>query len=142
MKKPMCDKVFSRCGMRCDLCLIYRPNVEKEDRRAEISPVFEQMAPGFRADPQTILCDGCNCTDQNAVLLDPACKARQCVMDKGISHCGHCSEYPCLIFPAEPTRSELVQMIDVEKRWTWEQEALLKAYNCKKNMDEFRRSQA
>ncbi len=32
-------------------------------------------------------------------------------------------------------------MIDVEKRWTWEQEALLEAYNCKKNMDEFRRNQ-
>ena len=30
------QKIFSRCGMRCDLCLIYRPNVEKEDRRAEI----------------------------------------------------------------------------------------------------------
>ncbi|MDD5901367.1 MAG: hypothetical protein PUC73_10805 [Lachnospiraceae bacterium] len=30
------QKIFSRCGMRCDLCLIYRPNVEREDRRAEI----------------------------------------------------------------------------------------------------------
>ena len=27
--------VLSKCGMRCDLCLVYRPNVEKEDRRAE-----------------------------------------------------------------------------------------------------------
>ena len=33
MKEP---KEFSKCGMRCDLCLIYHPNVEKEDRRVEI----------------------------------------------------------------------------------------------------------
>jgi len=137
----MCDKRFSRCGMRCDLCLIYRPNVEKEDRRQEICPVFEKMAPGFQADPQTIICDGCTCTDENAILLDPACKARKCVLAKGIPHCGHCSEYPCAIFPAEPTHEELVQLIDVEKRWTWAEEALLEAYNCKKNMDEFRRNQ-
>ena len=68
----MSEKVFSRCGMRCDQCLIYRPNVEKEDRRAEVCPVFEQMAPGFHADPETIICDGCSCTDENAVLLDPS----------------------------------------------------------------------
>ena len=30
------EEVYARCGMRCDLCLIYRPNVEREDRRAEI----------------------------------------------------------------------------------------------------------
>ena len=85
--------------MRCDLCLIYRPNVEQEDRRAEICPVFEQMAPGFHADPQTIICDGCACTDENAVLLDPSCEARRCVLAKGFPHCGHCSDYPCSIFP-------------------------------------------
>lgn len=30
------DKIFSKCGMRCDLCLIYRPNVQENDRRKEI----------------------------------------------------------------------------------------------------------
>ena len=133
-------KAFSKCGMRCDLCLIYRPNVEKEDRRAEICPVFEQMEPGFRANPQTIICDGCTCTNENAVLLDPSCKARKCVLAKGLEHCGFCNEYPCTLFPAEPTHEELVQLIDVEKRWTWEQEKLLEAYNCKKNMDAFRQN--
>ena len=135
-------KVFSKCGMRCDLCLIYRPNVKKKDRRAEVCPVFEQMAPGFRADPETVICDGCTCTHEDAVLLDPSCRARQCAMEKNHPHCGYCSEYPCAIFPAEPSHEELVQLIDVEKRWTWEQEELLKAYNRKKNMDEWRRNNA
>ena len=38
----MGNKIFSKCGMRCDLCLIYRPNVEKEDRRAEICNAREK----------------------------------------------------------------------------------------------------
>lgn len=73
------NKVFSKCGNRCDLCLIYRSNVIKTDRRKEK-------------------------------------------------------------FPLEPTQEELVQKIDVEKRWTWEDEKLMEAYNCRKNMDEFRKS--
>ena len=137
----MSETIFSKCGMRCDLCLIYRPNVEKDDRRAEICPVFEQMAPGFHADPKAIICDGCQCANPNAMLLDPSCKARQCVMDKALPHCGWCGQYPCSIFPAEPTQEELVQLIDIEKRWTWQQEEeLLQAYHCKKNMDAFRRN--
>lgn len=133
----MSDKVFSKCGMRCDLCLIYRPNVEKNDRREEVCKVYRKMHPGYDPDPKTIICDGCSCEKEETVLLDPSCKARKCVIDKGYTHCGYCEKYPCDSFPAEPTHEELVQIIEVEKRWTWEEEKLLEAYNCKKNMDEF-----
>lgn len=51
-------EVFSGCGMRCDLCLIYRPNVEKEDRREEICSVWKKIRKGFDPDPKIILCDG------------------------------------------------------------------------------------
>ena len=74
------------------------------------------------------------------MLLDPSCKARKCVKEKDLVHCGYCGNYPCDIFPAEPTHEELVQKIDVEKQWTWEEEKLMEAYSCKKNMDEFRRN--
>ena len=46
--------VLSKCGMRCDLCLVYRPNVEKEDRREEIVTVFKKVFSEFDADPKTI----------------------------------------------------------------------------------------
>ena len=39
----MNKKVFSKCGMRCDLCLIYRPNVEKEDRRMDTCNAWKNM---------------------------------------------------------------------------------------------------
>ena len=83
------EKLFSKCGTRCDLCLIYRPNVEKEDRRAD---------------------------------------------------CGYCDQYPCDIFSAEPTPEEVQQKVEVEKKWTWEDEKLMEAYACRRYMDEFKRN--
>lgn len=60
-------------------------------------------------------------------------------MEKGFEHCGYCEKYPCNIFPAEPTKEETIQKIEVEKKWSWEDEKLMEAYACKKNMDEFRK---
>ena len=133
-------KVFSKCGNRCDLCLIYRTNVMKNDRRKEICEVYSKIFEGFNVDPNTIICDGCSCEKVNPVLLDPTCKVRKCVINKKYLHCGYCDQYPCDIFPSEPTQEELIQKINVEKRWTWEDEKLMEAYKCKKNMDEFKKS--
>ena len=133
------NKIYSKCGNRCDLCLIYRLNVMKNDRRKEICKVYSKIFEGFNADPNTIICDGCLCEKENAILFDPTCKVRKCVMNKKYLHCGYCDQYPCDIFPSEPTQEELVHKIDVEKRWTWEDEKLMEAYNCKKNMDEFKK---
>ena len=132
--------ILSRCVMRCDLCLVYRPNVEKEDRREEIVKVFKKIFDSFDGDPSTIICDGCTSDKENPVLLDSDCKARPCVISKGIEHCGYCESFPCSIFPAEPTDEELKQKIDVEHLWTWEENDLLKAYQCRKNMEEFRKN--
>ena len=136
----MSEKVYSKCGMRCDLCLVYRPNVEENDRREEICKVFAKVWNGYEPNPQEIICDGCSANTKNTILFSPDCKTRQCVMDKGLEHCGYCNYYPCDIFPAEPTQEELIQKIEVEQQWTWEDEKLMEAYTCKKNMDEFRRS--
>lgn len=132
--------IYSKCGMRCDLCLIYRPNVEKEDRREEICAVYKKIFPSFNPNPATIICDGCQCMDENAIRLERDCKARNCVINKGLEHCGYCSEYPCDIFPAEPSHDEIVENIEVLKKWTWEDEKLMEAYCCKQYMDEFRKN--
>ena len=75
--------VFAKCGMRCDLCLIYRPNVEREDRRTEICAVWRKQNPNFDADPAEIICDGCACQREDAVYFDKNCKTRRCVLEKG-----------------------------------------------------------
>lgn len=134
----MGEKVFSRCGMRCDLCLIWRPNVEKQDRREAVCAAWRKMWAGYSPDPGQVICDGCRCERDGAVLFDPTCKVRACVLEKGLEHCGHCAQYPCGIFPAEPSDEEVRRKIEVDKLWTWEDEKLMEAYACKKHMDEFR----
>ena len=134
--------IFSKCGMRCDLCLIYRPNVEKEDRRTEICNAWSKIWQGYSPEPNTVICDGCCNEEENAVLFSPGCETRKCVIEKGHVHCGYCENYPCHIFPAEPTEEETFQKIEVEKQWTWEDEKLMEAYACRKYMDEFRRQRS
>lgn len=132
-------KKYSRCGMRCDLCLMYRPNVEREDRRAELAAVFHKISPKWNPNVDTLLCDGCDPKTPGAVQFSPACKARECVKNHNIEHCGYCNEYEgCKIFPAELSHDQLVQKIDVEKKWTWDDEKLMACYNCKQFMDAFR----
>ena len=132
------NATFSKCGMRCDLCLIYRPNVEREDRRAEICGVKKKQNPHFGGDPATMICDGCTCEREDAAYFDKNCKTRKCVREKGYEHCGFCEDYPCESYPAEPSPEEIARLIDVEKRWTWEDEKLMEAYACKRYMDQFR----
>ena len=128
--------ILSRCGMRCDLCLVYRPNVEKEDRREEIVKVFKKIFDEYIFNGGNTM----KLLKENPVLLDADCKARPCVISKGIEHCGYCDNFPCSLFPAEPSDEELKQKIDVEHLWTWEENALLEAYQCRKNMEEFRKT--
>ena len=128
--------------MRCDLCLLYRPNVEKNDRRAEICAVFGKISRGWTIDPAAAICAGCCADTPDAVLFSPECEARKCVIEKGLEHCGYCGCWPYSIFPAEPTHEELVQKIDIEHQWTWEDEKLMEAYDCRKNMDAFRKTKS
>ena len=137
----MARKIYSKCGMRCDLCLLYRPNVEHEDRRAEICKVFGKVWQGLELDPVQTICDGCNASPETAVRFSPGCETRKCVMERELEHCGYCEKYPCAIFPAEPSQEELHRKIDVEHQWTWDDEKLMEAYTCKKNMDAFRADQ-
>ena len=103
------------------------------DRRKEICEVYSKIFEGFNADPDTVICDGCSCEKENPVLLDPTFKVRKCVINKKYLHCGYCDQYPCDIFPSEPTQEELVQKIEVEKRWTWEDEKLMENFLVSKN---------
>ena len=130
------SKIFSKCGMRCDLCLIYRPNVEEVDRRVEICNTWKKIWNGFEPNPNEIICDGCSCGDEG-ILFSPQCETRKCVLEKEIIHCGYCEKYPCSIFPAEPTEEETFQKIEIEKKWTWDDEKLMEPYACKKKYGYF-----
>ena len=137
----MSNEIYSRCGNRCDLCLVYRPNVEKEDRRKQICAVWDKLGLS-KYPPEETICDGCMSDREDAVLLPSgACTARSCVIERGLPHCGYCPDYPCGIFPAEPDTEEFYR--ELESRgiiWTAEDDEMMEPYNPKRFMDEWRKN--
>jgi len=86
-------ELLTRCGFRCDLCLAYKENVEKEDRRTELSDGWEKCF-GFRIPTDEIYCEGCM-TAGSPTLIDTGCPVRPCVIERGLNNCSECDEYPC-----------------------------------------------
>lgn len=87
------EVILTRCGYRCDLCLAYRPNVERNpaNRQALSDGWFKYF--GFRLPPEAICCDGCMSADPQ--LIDQSCPVRPCVIARGLDHCAQCDEYAC-----------------------------------------------
>lgn len=96
------EPILTRCGFRCDLCLAYRPNVERDpSNRHKLSDGWFKYF-GFRIPPEQIACDGC--LTEGGTLLDEGCPVRPCVIEQGLENCSQCEEYIC-----EKLRQRLVQ---------------------------------
>jgi hypothetical protein len=91
----MRNEILTRCGYRCDLCLAYKDNIQKEDRRQLLSDGWFQYF-GFRINPEDIWCDGClNDGCLTAKLIDGGCPVRPCVKEKSLENCSQCDDYIC-----------------------------------------------
>jgi hypothetical protein len=104
------DPVLTRCGYRCDLCLAYKPNIERRPSgRKKLSDGWHKYF-SFRIPEAGIYCEGCR--EENPKLIDAECPVRPCVIDKGLDTCASCGEYVC-----EKLRRRIVTRKDVaEKR--------------------------
>jgi hypothetical protein len=85
--------ILTRCGYRCDLCLAYKPNIEKNPSNQQILSDGWYQYFGFRIPPEKIICDGC--MSENPRLIDLGCPVRPCVIHRGLDHCGQCDLYLC-----------------------------------------------
>jgi hypothetical protein len=103
------DPILTRCGYRCDLCLAYRPNVEKNpSAQQKLSDGWFKYF-GFRIEPEEIICDGC--MSDHPRLIDQSCPIRPCVIKKGLNNCSSCDQYVC-----EKLKQRIVLFEDVENR--------------------------
>jgi len=87
------EEILTRCGYRCDLCLAYKPNVEKNPANQRILSEGWQRYFGLRIPPEAILCDGCM-SDQPH-LIDQNCPVRPCASARGLANCAPCQDYGC-----------------------------------------------
>ena len=61
------------------------------------------------------------------------------ILDKGYTTYFKLQQAISELIDSEFVEEETIQKIEVERCWTWEDEKLMEAYTCKKNMDEFRK---
>ncbi len=103
------EPILTRCGYRCDLCLAYKPNVEKNPaNRQELSDGWSKYY-GFHLSAAEICCDGC--MSDNPKLIDQNCPVRPCVIEKGLDNCAQCEQYVC-----EKLMQRLVVLEQVKRR--------------------------
>ncbi len=130
------DRVLSRCGFRCDLCLAYRPNVEAHpENRQALSDGWRKYF-GFRIPPEQIVCDGCASDDGR--LLDPACPVRPCVASRSLENCAACGEYVC-----DRLRERLVDADELAARAaapipSADRERFIRPYENRRRLEELR----
>jgi hypothetical protein len=131
------NPILTKCGYRCDLCLAYKPNVEKIDRRTILSDGWFELY-GFRIQPSEIICEGCVSCD-NPKLIDKNCPVRPCVDLKGIKNCAFCDEYIC-----DKLKQRIVNKEDLESKLNRklsnnEYENYVKPYESKNRLDQIRK---
>jgi hypothetical protein len=111
------EPILTRCGYRCDLCLAFKSNVEKEpSNQQKLSDGWFSYF-GFRIEPANIICDGCMADHPR--LIDQGCLIRPCVIDKGLNNCASCEEYACekiteRIVVYEEVKSRVVRYIPAD----------------------------
>lgn len=86
---PKEQAVYSRCGMRCDLCVHYTGGTISEDFRKELKERVGNMYGKEGYGDDMMLCPGGfkkDCGD---------CGKRKCSKDKGLEGCSDCEQFPC-----------------------------------------------
>jgi len=104
------EPVLSRCGYRCDLCLAYKPNVEKTPSNQQMLSDGWLTYFGFRIEPDRILCDGCMA--EGGRLIDQGCPVRPCACERNLPNCASCSNYIC-----EKLKERVVELDSIERRF-------------------------
>ena len=133
----MGDIIVSKCGYRCDLCLAYQPNVEKNDRRKELSDGWFNIY-GFRIEPELIHCEGC-VSSESPNLIDKNCPIRPCVVDKNIENCAYCDNFVCEKFRERGVRREQIEIKLNRELDESEYELFVKPYESENRLKKIKR---
>ncbi|KAB3538571.1 DUF3788 family protein [Alkaliphilus pronyensis] len=132
----MGKEILTRCGYRCDLCLAYKENIEKEDKRQLLSDGWFKFF-GFRIEPDDIYCEGCISSDcLTANLIDDGCPVRPCVIKRGYENCSQCDDFICEKLEERAVRLESIQEEAQEKIKRNEYHGCIKPYENIKRLNE------
>jgi len=96
---PKGQAVFSRCGMRCDLCVHYTGGTIGEELRAELKKRLIRVYAGGVGDggywgDDMMLCVGGH-DKQDCGNGCPGQSQYDCAKGKGLEGCSQCRDFPC-----------------------------------------------
>jgi len=82
---PKDTAIYSKCGMRCDLCAYYTGDNKSEEAQKELIDIVMRVY----GEHKYSLCKGCHTKDTSK------CGALDCARSKGLESCLDCADYPC-----------------------------------------------
>jgi hypothetical protein len=86
---------MSACGVICSECGAYLAGQKADEAfQQRVADAWQSI---YKLDvaPEALSCGGCLNVDAPAFATCNDCFVRQCVLAKGIAHCGLCDQYPC-----------------------------------------------
>ena len=95
---PKDNALYSKCGMRCDLCVHFSGGTISDAFREELKERISRVYGGGE-DATYNLCPGCD--SQAAGKPHPcidggsSCEPLKCAQSKALDTCTNCGEYPC-----------------------------------------------
>lgn len=107
------EPILSYCGMRCDLCLAFKPNLTKHPENRQILSDGWHEYFGFRIPPEEIYCNGCR--DNANLTLDENCPVRPCVTAKKLENCAQCEDMICKDMICETLKERLVDFEELQR---------------------------
>lgn len=80
------------CGLDCEKCDAYIATINNDNALREKTAKLWSELNNAPILPEHINCEGCRKNGVKTVFCESLCSIRQCVLKKGVSTCGDCSE--------------------------------------------------
>ena len=132
--------IIARCGFKCNLCLIYRDNLKKDERNKQRFRDSLERIYGEQLTLEECYCDGCMTPEsENPIRITADCTIQPCVIEKGLENCAYCDQYPC-----KDLEAKFVDYQKVKERFGGplpeeDYQAFVMPYESRKVLDEIRK---
>jgi hypothetical protein len=87
-------KMIAMCGLACDDCPAFVATLKNDNMEKErVAKMWSSKEFPLKA--EDISCEGCATVRGKLMKFCDTCQVRQCGMERNVSNCAYCGEYPC-----------------------------------------------